>query len=138
MPPLRANLPPSLGSGAGERNAWAGRSPGPARRPEPLSAEHPFARRTLTAALGLLCELRGADLLRAKGLVAVEGCRGPVVVHAVRHVLHPPAELEAWPDPGDRRSRLVFVTRGGLARGQVLDLFHAVTALAPPEKAPSP
>jgi G3E family GTPase len=100
----------------------------------------PFAWRTLTAALGLLCEMRGADLLRVKGLVAVEGCRGPVVVHAVRHVLHRPVELEAWPAdaPDDRRSRLVFVTRGGLARGPVQDLFRAVAGLAVPGETQAP
>jgi G3E family GTPase len=89
-----------------------------------------FAWRALSAALTLLAELRGADLLRVKGLAAVEGCRGPVVVHAVQHVLHPPMELEAWPDD-DRRTRLVFVTRGGLGRGPVEDVFRAVRGLAP-------
>src|SRR5947207_3280417 len=72
--------------------------------------------------------LRGADLLRVKGLVAVEGCRGPVVVHAVQHVAHRPVELEDWPD-GDRRSRLVFITRD-LPEGRVEQLFAAVAALA--------
>ena len=76
--------------------------------------------------------MRGADLLRVKGLVAVEGCRGPVVVHAVRHLLHPPVELQAWPEPGDAQSRLVFITAGSLVRPQVEGLFHAVAALAPP------
>lgn len=96
-----------------------------------LRFEHPFAWRHLTAALGLLCELRGADLLRVKGLVAVDGCAGPVVIHAVRHVLHRPVELEAWPDPADTSSRLVFITRGGLSREPVAALFGAVAALAP-------
>jgi G3E family GTPase len=87
--------------------------------------------RMVTAVLGLLCEMRGADLLRVKGLVAVEGCRGPVVVHAVRHLLHAPVELEAWPE-GDRTSRLVFITAGDLGREAVERLFEAVLALAPP------
>ena len=93
-----------------------------------LTFERPFAWRTLTAALGLLTELRGPDLLRVKGLAAVEGCTGPVVVHAVQHILHRPLELEAWPD-ADRRSRLVCITRNGLARGQVAALFDAVLGL---------
>jgi G3E family GTPase len=96
-----------------------------------LRFEDPLPWRALTAALGLLCEMRGADLLRVKGLVAVEGCRGPVVVHAVRHLLHRPVELEAWPDPADRVSRLVFITSGGLRRAAVEDLVRAVVALAP-------
>lgn len=101
-----------------------------------LQFETPFAWRTLTTALNLLCDLRGPDLLRVKGFVAVEGCRGPVVIQAVRHVLHRPLELEAWPDPTDRRSRLVFITRGDLQRAPVLDLFRAVLALTPPQDAP--
>src|SRR5579862_2698051 len=57
-------------------------------------------------AMAVLTALRGADLLRVKGLVAVTGARGPVVVHAVQHVAHRPIELEAWPTV-DHRSRLV-------------------------------
>ncbi len=45
-------------------------------------------------AMAVLTALRGTDLLRVKGLVAVEGCRGPVVIHAVQHVAHRPVELE--------------------------------------------
>jgi G3E family GTPase len=73
--------------------------------------------------MGVLTTLRGSDLLRVKVLLAVEECRGPVVVHFVQHVVHPPVELEDWPD-GDRRSRLVFVTRG-LPREPVAQLFAA-------------
>jgi G3E family GTPase len=79
-------------------------------------------------AMAVLTSLRGADLLRVKGLVAVEGCRGPVVVHAVQHVAHRPIELEDWPDD-DRRSRLVFITRN-LGREPVEQLFAAVTGVA--------
>jgi G3E family GTPase len=76
-------------------------------------------------ALAVLTALRGPDLLRVKGIVAVAGCRGPVVVHAVQHVVHPPVELEDWPDE-DRRSRLVFVTRH-LACEPVARLFAALS-----------
>ena len=78
--------------------------------------------------MAVLTGLRGADLLRVKGLVAVEGCRGPVVVHAVQHVAHRPVELEDWPDT-DRRSRLVFITRN-LAKAQIERLFAAIEAVA--------
>jgi G3E family GTPase len=78
--------------------------------------------------IAVLTALRGPDLLRVKGLVAVTGCKGPVVVHAVQHVAHRPIELENWPDE-DRRSRLVFITRG-LPRNAVEPLFAAVTAVA--------
>jgi len=50
------------------------------------------------------------------------------VVHAVQHVAHRPVELENWPD-GDRRSRLVFITRN-LPRQPVERLFAAVSGLA--------
>jgi len=43
-------------------------------------------------------------------------------------VAHRPVELEDWPD-GDRRSRLVFITRG-LRREAVERLFAAVGAVA--------
>jgi G3E family GTPase len=79
-------------------------------------------------AMAVLTALRGADLLRVKGIVAVEGCRGPVVVHAVQHVAHRPVELEAWPTE-DRRSRLVFITRN-LPQAPVEALFAAVAAIA--------
>jgi G3E family GTPase len=78
--------------------------------------------------MAVLTALRGPDLLRVKGLVAIEECRGPVVVHFVQHVAHPPVELEDWPH-ADRRSRLVFVTRG-LPRESVARLFIDVAAIA--------
>jgi G3E family GTPase len=78
-------------------------------------------------AMAVLMSLRGPDLLRVKGLVALAECRGPVVVHVVQHVAYPPVELEDWPDD-DRRSRLVFVTRG-LAREPVARLFAGITAV---------
>ena len=84
-------------------------------------------------AMAVLTALRGADLLRVKGILAVDECRGPVVVHAVQHLAHPPVELEAWPDD-DHRSRLVFVTRG-LARDAVARLFAATAAIARPATA---
>src|SRR5262249_30052730 len=67
-----------------------------------------------------LIALRGPDLLRVKGLLSVAGCRGPVVVHVVQPLAHPPVELAAWPGK-DRASRLVFITRG-ISETQVRDL----------------
>jgi G3E family GTPase len=92
-----------------------------------LFFERPLAWPVLQQAIAALTALRGADLLRVKGLVAVEGCRGPVVVHAVQHVAHRPVELESWPD-ADQRSRLVFITRN-LPRQPVAALFEAVAGL---------
>jgi G3E family GTPase len=94
-----------------------------------LFFERPLSWPSFEQAMAVLTALRGHDLLRVKGLLAVEECRGPVVVHFVQHVAHPPVELETWPD-GDRRSRLVFVTRG-LERDVVSELFDAISAVVP-------
>jgi G3E family GTPase len=94
----------------------------------PLFFDAPLPWPVFEQTMAVLTALRGSDLLRVKGLVAVAGCRGPVVVHAVQHVAHRPIELEDWPD-GDRRSRLVFITRG-LSQEAVGELFRAVRAIA--------
>jgi G3E family GTPase len=93
-----------------------------------LFFEEPLGWTGFEQAMAVLAALRGSDILRVKGIVAIRECRGPVVVHFVQHVAHPPVELEDWPD-ADRRSRLVFVTRG-LAREPVARLFASVAALA--------
>ncbi len=67
------------------------------------------------------------DLLRIKGLLNLEGSKGPVVFQAVQHLMHPPVELSAWPD-ADHASRVVFITRG-VTEQQVNDLFAACKAL---------
>ena len=69
----------------------------------------------LMAWLNLLAALKGANLLRVKGLVNVEG--RPVAVHAVQSVIHEPVELERWPS-ADRDSRIVFITRD-MARAEL-------------------
>ncbi|MGE0260693.1 MAG: GTP-binding protein, partial [Alphaproteobacteria bacterium] len=95
----------------------------------PLFLDAPLPWPVFEQVMTVLTALRGPDLLRVKGFVAVAGCKGPVVVHAVQHVAHRPIELEAWPD-GDRRSRLVFITRG-LSREAVERLFEAVQGIEP-------
>src|SRR5262249_15136524 len=70
----------------------------------------PIAWEAFARAIEMLIALRGADLLRVKGLLNVRGARGPVVVHVVGHLAHPPIELQAWPD-ADHSSRVVFITR---------------------------
>ena len=93
-----------------------------------LIFEKPLSWPSFEQAMAVLMSLRGPDLLRVKGLPALAECRGPVVVHVVQHVAHPPVELEDWPDD-DRRSRLVFVTRG-LAREPVAQLFAGVAGIS--------
>jgi G3E family GTPase len=72
--------------------------------------------------------LRAPDLLRVKGLLAVRGCAGPVVVHYVQHLAHAPMELTDWPGD-DRSSRLVFITRS-LQKEAVLGLITALQLVA--------
>jgi G3E family GTPase len=74
-----------------------------------------------------LMQLRGPDLLRVKGFLDVEGCKGPVVVQFVQHLAHPPIELERWPDE-DRRTRVVFITRN-ISEQQVRGLLSAIKAI---------
>jgi G3E family GTPase len=59
--------------------------------------------------MNLLAGFRGAGLLRVKGIVNVEG--KPYAVQAVQTIVSEPVPLDAWPDD-ERRSRLVFITRG--------------------------
>src|SRR2546421_3451747 len=93
-----------------------------------LSERAPLSWNVFSRALETLIALRGPDLLRVKGFLDVEGCRGPVLVQVVQHLAHPPVELTSWPD-ADRTSRLVFITRN-IPEPQVRDLFAAVRALA--------
>jgi G3E family GTPase len=66
----------------------------------------------LTLFLETLAEHCGADLLRLKGIVNVrESPQQPAVIHGVQHVFHPPDWLARWPS-GDRRSRIILITRG--------------------------
>ena len=91
--------------------------------------DHPLPWSVVARSMDTLLALRGADILRAKGLLAIAGCTGPVVVQFVQHLAHPPVELQAWPD-GERDSRLVFITRH-MAMAEVQALFDAVAALLP-------
>lgn len=61
--------------------------------------------------LTMLLNRHGGDILRVKGILALEGENRPVAVHGVQHLVHAPTHLPAWPD-ADRRSRLVFIVDG--------------------------
>jgi G3E family GTPase len=61
--------------------------------------------------LTMLLHCHGNDVLRVKGLLNVAAASGPVVIHGVQHLVHPPDHLPEWPD-GDRSSRIVFIVRG--------------------------
>ena len=93
-----------------------------------LTHDKPMPWTVFARSMDTLMQLRGPDLLRVKGFLDVEGCRGPVVVQFVQHLAHPPVELESWPDE-DRKSRVVFITRN-IPERHVRDLFKAIEALA--------
>jgi G3E family GTPase len=93
-----------------------------------LTQEKPIPWAVFACLMDALMQLRGPDLLRVKGFLDVEGCKGPVVVQFVQHLAHPPVELESWPDE-TRQSRVVFITRN-ISEQQVSDLFKAIWAVA--------
>ncbi len=61
--------------------------------------------------LSMLLNYHGANVLRVKVILNVGEVSAPVVINAVQHLVHPPAHLDAWPS-ADRRSHIVFITRG--------------------------
>jgi G3E family GTPase len=79
--------------------------------------------------LEMLIQTRGKDLLRIKGILNLQGQDRPVAIHAVQHVLHPPALLSAWPDGDPRTSRIVFITQD-LPRAIIEEGLRAFEAAA--------
>jgi G3E family GTPase len=73
--------------------------------------DHPISETALTKWLEMLVAFQGPDLLRVKGIVNVAERPGPLVIQGVQHIFHPPVPLDSWPSD-DRRTRIVFITRG--------------------------
>ena len=95
-----------------------------------MQRERPIRRAGLLMWLDMLAGLRGANLLRVKGLLNVEG--DPVLVNAVQTVVHEPVVLDSWPSD-DRRSRLVFIARD-MDRQEIertFDAFDFAPAIRP-------
>ncbi|KRQ94081.1 ATP-binding protein [Bradyrhizobium jicamae] len=88
-----------------------------------LEFDEPLDWMAVSQWLAYLRSARGEDLLRVKGILNLRGEQSPIVIHGVHHVFHPPVALAEWPD-ADRRSRIVFITRG-IAREEVLALWQA-------------
>jgi len=93
-----------------------------------LLYDEPLVWQELAAWLDALVMAHGSDLLRVKGILNIAGENRPIVVHAVQHLFHPPAPLAVWPYE-DRRSRLVFITRG-LSRAFVENIFDVIRGRA--------
>lgn len=78
----------------------------------------------------LLRSAHGEKLLRMKAIVALsDNLDRPLVLHGVQSIFHPPQRLQAWPDPQDRRTRMVLITKD-LSEDFVKDLFAAFTGTA--------
>ncbi|MET3709965.1 G3E family GTPase [Sphingomonas trueperi] len=75
-----------------------------------LTFDAPLRAEAFERWIDILTSLKGADILRVKGIVHLRDHPRPVVVHGVQHLFHPPVELDDWPSE-DRRTRLVFITR---------------------------
>jgi G3E family GTPase len=75
-----------------------------------LTHDRPIAWDKFVNWIEMLIAVRGADLLRIKGILDVAGSDAPIAVHGIQHLFHPPAALPGWGGAA-RRSRLVFITR---------------------------
>jgi len=75
--------------------------------------------------IDLLRSAHGEKLLRMKAIVATsDRPERPVVLHGVQNIFHPPVRLPAWPNPDDRRTRMVIITKD-LTEDFVKGLFDA-------------
>jgi G3E family GTPase len=87
-----------------------------------LTFDKPITAAGLQIWTQLLGDFRGADLLRIKGIVNIEG--RPYVLQAVQHLVHPLTELPEWPS-ADHRSRLIFITRN-ILQSDIERTLHAL------------
>lgn len=76
-----------------------------------FAVDDPISEEMLATWLDVLMTFLGSNILRVKAILNVEGQDTPIALHGVQHIFHPPVHLPAWPSE-DRRSRLVFITRG--------------------------
>ncbi|WP_064707923.1 CobW family GTP-binding protein [Rhizobium bangladeshense] len=87
--------------------------------------EKPIDPMALDMFIDLLRSAHGDNLLRMKAIVSVSDRPDrPLVLHGVQSIFHPPVRLPAWPDPNDRRTRMVLITKD-LPEAFVKDLFDA-------------
>jgi G3E family GTPase len=78
--------------------------------------------------LTMLLHAHGERVLRVKGILNVEGTAGPVAIHGVQHIVHPPVHLRSWPE-GPRVSRLVFVV-SDMSEESIRESFEVFLRLA--------
>jgi len=89
--------------------------------------DRPIAPQALSMFIDLLRSAHSDKLLRMKAVVALEDDpERPLILHGVQSVFHPPERLARWPDPSDRRTRMVLITKD-LPQEFVQSLFDAFT-----------
>ncbi|TCU10517.1 CobW family GTP-binding protein [Rhizobium sullae] len=87
--------------------------------------DKPIEPMALEMFIDLLRSAHGEKLLRMKAIIAVsDRPERPLVLHGVQNIFHPPMRLPAWPDPADRRTRMVLITKD-LPEDFVKTLFDA-------------
>lgn len=87
--------------------------------------DRPIDPMALDMFIDLLRSAHGERLLRMKAIVALsDNPERPLILHGVQAVFHPPERLSNWPDPSDRRTRMVLITKD-LPEEFVRDLFDA-------------
>ncbi|MFT3731840.1 MAG: GTP-binding protein [Hyphomicrobium sp.] len=75
-----------------------------------LTLEEPLDWTAFGVWMTMLLHRHGAQVLRVKGLLAVDGLPGPTLFQSAQHLVHPPVHMDEWPS-NDRRSRIVFIVR---------------------------
>lgn len=90
-----------------------------------LTVDDPIPANAFDTWLTVLLALKGPDLLRVKGILNIAELAGPLVIHGVQHVFHPPLHMKKWPSK-DRRTRIVFITRD-IDEGQLRDTLKMFT-----------
>ena len=94
-----------------------------------LVLEEPLHGFVMMMAIERLRAALGTDLLRFKAILHIADAPDePVVMHAVQHTMHSLQRLPAWPSE-DRRSRMVFITRG-FSQAETEDYFTRFTEAA--------
>ena len=78
--------------------------------------------------LAYLRSMRGEDLLGVQGILNLPGEQTPIVIPAFTMSFIRRWRSPKWPN-ADRRSRIVFITRG-IARQEVLAVWQAGRAAA--------
>ena len=85
--------------------------------------DQPIDPAALEMFMDLLRSAHGEKLLRMKAIVGLtDNPERPLVLHGVQSIFHRPERLPEWPDPKDKRTRLVLITQN-LPEDYVRELF---------------